>query len=100
MDCGSNGFPRRWLRKFYQPWNEFARIGRIEILKTLRLFLIVEYDAYERSIDVKSAVVLDESEFSEFVIKKLTRERVLPIHLRQGFPDAFGGISLRVDRLR
>jgi hypothetical protein len=48
-----------------------TRIGTIEILKTLRLALIVEHDTYERSIDVKSAVVLDESELPEFVHEKI-----------------------------
>ena len=41
--------------------------------------LLVQDNTQERSIDLKSAVVLDESELSEFVHEELTRGRVVPI---------------------
>jgi len=41
--------------------------------------LLVQHDAQERSVDLKSAVVLNETQLSEFVHEKLTRGCVVPI---------------------
>ena len=40
---------------------------------------VVQHDARERSIDLKTSVVFDETEFAKLVHEKLTGERIEPI---------------------
>jgi hypothetical protein len=53
--------------------------------------LLVQDNTQERSIDLKSAVVLDESQLSEFVHEEVNPWACCADHLRQRFPATFWG---------
>jgi hypothetical protein len=59
-------------------------------LSNHRSGLIVKDNTQERTVDVKSAVVPDEAELLEFVQKRLTRRRVVPIISASTSCDTFG----------
>jgi hypothetical protein len=60
-----------------RPWQQRAnsRLAGLRVNQDLavsvRSSLLVQHDAQERSVDLKTAVVLNESELSEFVHKKI-----------------------------
>jgi hypothetical protein len=56
--------------------------------------LLVQYNTQERSVDLKSAVVLDESELSKFVHEKIDPGTRCADHLRQRFLRHFGEYSV------
>ena len=56
--------------------------------------LLVQHDAQERSVDLKSAVVLNETQLAEFVHEKVDSWARRPDHLRQRFLRHLGENSM------
>jgi hypothetical protein len=59
-------------------------------LRIWRLESVVQRDTQERSVDLKTAVILDEAQFPELVHEKFDSRARCADHLRQRFLLYFG----------
>jgi hypothetical protein len=59
-------------------------------LRIWRLESVVQHDTQERSVDLKTAVILDEAQFPELVHEKIDSRARCADHLRQRFLLYFG----------
>jgi hypothetical protein len=66
------------------------------MFRLCRFESVVQHDTQEGSIDLNSAIVLDETELPEFVHEQIDARAGCANHIRQRFLRDFGEWSLRL----